>query len=184
MLGETRFMIPRVWDALWGCDGNSVERGLTKRFLADTAGGPVSADISDFPKQLGEELKTLELNVPRGSCGAQSTTGSAYQARTSAIGASRVRSGTAATWIGPLTTSSFPRHCGLISSDIRYALWLRVRAFPRERSTTRTSSICCCNGRRRSKKAANADRPAVTSRSATKTFAGSTSDFKPTIFDH
>lgn len=61
MLGETRFMIPRVWDALWGCDGNSVQRGLTERFLADTAGGPVSADISDSHKQLGEELKSLEL---------------------------------------------------------------------------------------------------------------------------
>lgn len=61
MLGEMNFMLPRVWDALWGCQGNSVYRGLSERFAADVARGCASAEVSDSHKRLGAELRALEL---------------------------------------------------------------------------------------------------------------------------
>lgn len=66
MLGEMRFMVPRVWDALWGCDGNSVQRGLRERFLADVAFGLPTAEVSDSYKRIGAELKASELERTAG----------------------------------------------------------------------------------------------------------------------
>jgi Sulfotransferase family len=61
MLGEMRFMLARVWDALWGCDGNSVQRGLRDRFSADIEHGRVCAEVSDSYKRVATDLKSAEF---------------------------------------------------------------------------------------------------------------------------